>query len=130
MITVTSKSNGDAEREASLLHASVLAGDLAGVRAGLAASPGRASLPVDALGATCLHFAATRGDAAIAAELVAAGAPLDAPDANGWRPLHECAKAGSAEVAALLLRRGADVAAAGQGATWLCSCAAAWRRCA
>ena len=34
MLIVTGKSGGKAEREASLLHASVLTGDLAGVRAG------------------------------------------------------------------------------------------------
>ena len=66
-------------------------------------------------GFTPLLFAARHGDAASAALLLAAGAPIDGTAAVGTTPLIVAAEHGFHEVAALLLEKGADPDAAGAG---------------
>ena len=66
-------------------------------------------------GFTPLLFAARHGDAASAARLLAAGAPIDGTAAVGTTPLIVAAEHGFHEVAALLLEKGADPDAAGAG---------------
>ena len=66
-------------------------------------------------GFTPLLFAARHGDAASAALLVAAGAPIDDTAAAGATPLIVAAQHGFHDVAAVLLERGADPDAAGAG---------------
>lgn len=70
-------------------------------------------------GFTALHFAAQAGDAASAALLADAGAPLDEAAADGNTPLVLAAFSGQGEVARLLLARGANPAASGAGYTAL-----------
>jgi len=56
-----------------------------------------------------LHFAASRGEAAIARVLLSAGAPVDAAElVEGHTPLHRAALAGRDDTAAVLLEAGAD----------------------
>ena len=66
-------------------------------------------------GFTPLLFAARHGDAASAALLVDAGAPIDDTAAVGTTPLVIAAQHGLHDVAALLLEKGADPDAAGAG---------------
>ncbi len=72
-------------------------------------------------GMTALHWAADRGDAAMASLLLKGGAKLDAKtNAGGYTPLHVAGKAGSAAVLKVLLDAGADVRTmTGTGATAL-----------
>lgn len=70
-------------------------------------------------GFTALHFAAQVGDAASAALLADAGAPLDDDAADGNTPLVLAAFSGHGEVARLLLARGASANASGAGYTAL-----------
>jgi ankyrin repeat protein len=63
---------------------------------------------VDEYGRTPLHYACNDGNAALCAELLAAGASANAPDDNGWVPLHFAAQAQSASVTSLLLNAGAE----------------------
>lgn len=72
-------------------------------------------------GMTALHWAAERGDAAMAATLLRAGAKLDAKTSvGGYTPLHVASKSGSAAVIKALLDAGADVKTmTGTGATAL-----------
>ena len=87
---------------------------LAAVLAGMAGSPGWFDRPPrdvfasDPLGWTPLHVAATRGDAAAIAVLVAAGAPLEARAEHGYTPLHEAAEGGHLDAVRALLAAGAD----------------------
>ena len=80
----------------------------------LAADPG-VTQEADANGATALHYAAERGNAALAAELCERGADVDAVDYDGHRPLDHALHAGpwkaepATEVVALLRRHGATV---------------------
>lgn len=61
-------------------------------------------------GMTALHWAAERGDAALAEVLIYAGANVSAVTRIGlYTPLHLAAKSGSPEVAKLLIKAGADV---------------------
>ena len=62
-------------------------GDLAGVRAELAANPALARASNDT-GDTPLHHAARNGRLDVVRALVAAGADVDAVRADGYRPLH------------------------------------------
>jgi ankyrin repeat protein len=70
-------------------------------------------------GFTALHFAAQVGDAASAALLADAGAPLDDAAADGNTPLVLAAFSGHGNVARLLLARGASANATGAGYTAL-----------
>lgn len=80
----------------------------------LAADPGAVE-EADGSGATALHYAAERGNAALAAELCERGADVDAVDRDGQRPLDHALHAGpwktepATEVVALLRRHGATV---------------------
>jgi ankyrin repeat protein len=67
------------------LHYAAASGDLVGVLAALG-SGGDVNVP-DSLGWTALHFAAQSQCAAVAAELLAHGAVVDAQDAQGNTPL-------------------------------------------
>jgi ankyrin repeat protein len=90
------------------LFTAVAAGDVAAMRAALAAGA-----KVDALDSTrrsALAAAARRGDLAMTTALLDAGASIDAADPIGFTPLMEAARDGKAEIVALLLDRGADVA--------------------
>ena len=63
-------------------------------------------------GMTALHWAASRGDAELAAMLLAAGARVDVLTRNGnYTPLHLAARSGRAPVVKALLGAGADVKA-------------------
>lgn len=70
---------------------------------------------VDASGATALHYAAERGNAALVAELCKRGADVDAVDHHGRTALEHALHAGpwkaepASEVVALLRRHGATV---------------------
>lgn len=84
-------------------------GDLAEVRSLLARYDVNAPLGD---GMTALHWAAERGDAAMAAALIKAGAKSNAVTANGsYTPLHIAARNGSAEVVKALLAAGANPSA-------------------
>lgn len=68
-----------------------------------------------------LHYAARDGDAERVRSERAAGADVNAADANGWTPLHFAAQAQSAPVVRLLLEGGGDVHASdahGNTALW------------
>lgn len=81
-------------------------GDLAEVRALLPKYDVNAPLGD---GMTALHWAAERGDAAMAAALIRAGAKTNGVTVNGgYTPLHIAARSGSAEVVKALLAAGAD----------------------
>ena len=103
------------QRAPSLLHTSVLAGDIDGVSAGLSEAPEDVLLPVDVSGGSCLHFAATLGRADIVALLLSGGAILNAADGEGWHALHEGVKAGHESVVSLLIRRGVILETPGAG---------------
>jgi ankyrin repeat protein len=61
-------------------------------------------------GMTALHYAAMKGDAALARLLVEAGADVKAATRLGsYTPLHVAAQAGSAPIVSLLVAHGADV---------------------
>jgi ankyrin repeat protein len=55
-----------------------------------------------------LHAATASRDAAVVKLLVAAGAPVDAAQQEGWTPLHAAAQHGDLEMARALLAKGAD----------------------
>jgi ankyrin repeat protein len=55
-----------------------------------------------------LHAATASRNAAVVKILVAAGAPVDAAQQEGWTPLHAAAQHGDLEMARALLARGAD----------------------
>ena len=68
-----------------------------------------------------LHYASRDGDAERARSELAAGADVNAADANGWTPLHFAAQAQSASVVRLLLEKGGNVHASdahGNSALW------------
>ncbi len=56
-----------------------------------------------------LHLAAARGDVEAMERLLAEGAAIDAPDADGMTPLHHAVRNNHLEAATLLLDHGADV---------------------
>ena len=80
----------------------------------LTANPGVAA-EADESGATALHYAAERGNAALVAVLCERGADVDSVDHDGHRPLDHALHAGpwkaepATEVVALLRRHGATV---------------------
>lgn len=90
------------------LHWSALNGDIKTLNVLLAA---KASIePVTRLGGyTPLHLASSRGNAAVVARLIEAGAKVTAMTSTGVQPIHLAAQAGSAEAVAALLAHGADV---------------------
>lgn len=76
----------------------------------------------DAQGNAPIHLVASRGDSAIAAQLIEQGADIAALDAAGRTPLHVALARGKTEVAATLLEAGAAddlqqlmIALAGEG---------------
>src|SRR4051794_6931674 len=76
---------------------------------------------LDEFGRSELHYAARDGNVDKARSELAAGADVNAADANGWTPLHFAAQAQSAPTVRLLLERGADVHASdahGNTALW------------
>jgi ankyrin repeat protein len=74
--------------------------------------PKRKARPgVDEYGRTPLHYACNDGNAALCAELLAAGALPNAHDDDGWVPLHFAAQAQAASVISLLLNAGAETEA-------------------
>ena len=58
---------------------------------------------------TPLHIAAVRGDVAVIAALIEAGADIDAHGEHGYSPLHEVVEQGHLEAVKLLLDRGASL---------------------
>ena len=58
---------------------------------------------------TPLHYAAYKGDAEIAQQLLKAGADVNAPEKDGYTPLHLAAQEGKTSVAQVLLKSRADV---------------------
>lgn len=64
---------------------------------------------VDQAGCTPLHHAAVHGDEHEAAQLLQAGADVNARDEDGWSPLHFAAQSKSATVAQLLIAAGAEI---------------------
>jgi hypothetical protein len=85
-------------------------GDLERVRA-LLAQRNDVNMPLGD-GMTALHWAAERGDAAMAAALLKAGAKLTPTTRNGgYTPLHIASRAGNGAVVQALLTQGADVKA-------------------
>jgi len=64
---------------------------------------------LDEYGRTPLHYAADRGDHALAGELIAAGADASLADDDGWTPLHFAVQAHSPPLVQLLLQAGAPV---------------------
>lgn len=91
------------------LNDAVNAGDLRRVRELIAVG---AQVDRPELSGTALHLAVARGNAAIVAALVDAGADLEAKgDPMAVRPLHLAAIANQADVARLLIERGADIEA-------------------
>lgn len=77
-------------------------------------------------GVTALHWAATKGDAALASMLVTAGGNVRATTRfGGYTPLHVASEIGSAPVITTLVKAGADVnVGTGTGATPLMLAAA------
>ena len=67
--------------------------------------------PVPLASRSALHLAAIYDQPEVCRHLIAAGAPLEMADAQGWRPLHMAAGAGRDAIARLLLASGADAAA-------------------
>ncbi len=94
-------------REAGLLDAAVLKGDLAMVR--MLADRGADVNAKTPGGATPLHDAALKGYEQIAAVLMEHGAQVNARDGYGATPLHDAAMGGHTSLVQLLLDRGADV---------------------
>jgi len=85
-------------------------GDLERVRA-LLAQRNDVNMPLGD-GMTALHWAAERGDAAMAAALLKAGAKLTPTTRNGgYTPLHIASRSGNGAVVQALLTQGADVKA-------------------
>ncbi|WP_062379438.1 ankyrin repeat domain-containing protein [Demequina pelophila] len=94
------------------LRAAIVRDDLDGALAALADG---ADVSAEVRGATPLHMAARLGRAAIAQELIDAGADVEATAwrSRGDRPLHLAAMSDSAETVEVLLEAGADIEAAG-----------------
>jgi ankyrin repeat protein len=101
-----------ATRLGSALADAAMRNDTASIRALL---PKAAAADVNASqgdGMTALHWAAERGDAALAEMLVYAGANVSAVTRIGqYTPLHLASKSGSVAVADALIKAGADVKA-------------------
>jgi hypothetical protein len=72
--------------------------------------PARRVPPIAAAGDSALLWAAHRGDAPVAAALLAGGADADEICALGNRPLHAAAAGGCADIVAALLAKGASPA--------------------
>jgi ankyrin repeat protein len=58
---------------------------------------------------SALHYAAADGDVERARAELAAGAAVDAADANGWTPLHFAAQSQSAPIVRQLIEKGVSV---------------------
>jgi ankyrin repeat protein len=89
------------------------AGDTAKVKLLLTIHPTLVSAR-DKDGSTPLHCAAWKGHDAVVALLLAAGAEVNARNANehwGTTPLHAAAHANQATIASMLIQHGADVSA-------------------
>lgn len=71
--------------------------------------PERGSRPVRAGAMTALHYAARQGHTPVAALLLANGARIDQPEANGVQPLLLAIMNDHAETARLLIEHGANV---------------------
>ncbi|WP_286828954.1 MULTISPECIES: ankyrin repeat domain-containing protein [Kordiimonas] len=92
--------------DAAFMVEAIEAGDDAGVAEAL-----MLSVPADTLDFTdrpVLALAARLGHGVIVERLLAAGAPVDQPDAIGFTPLMEAVRDGQLETATLLLEAGAD----------------------
>jgi ankyrin repeat protein len=94
----------------------VKAGDFAGTRQQLSQTPALATASDPEFGATALHWAALRGQAAVAGLLVASGADLNARNKAGETPEQVARRAKHPEVAAILVP-GPPAGAAPAGAT-------------
>jgi len=92
---------------AAPIHDLAEAGDVAGVRADLAAHPEDVTLLTQG-GAAPLHLAAGVGSVEMVEALLAAGANLEATTPQGWTPLHWAAHMDAEPVTRLLLAKGAD----------------------
>jgi len=90
------------------IHDAARMGTRAEVERILAADPKMRDMRTPGLGSTPLHLAALNLDSGPLRALLAAGAPVDARDANGATPLHMAAFATRGEHAHLLLKAGAD----------------------
>jgi hypothetical protein len=100
-----------AERAAATpqkLQRAIVDGDSAKVQALLAANPGLVHEAGKA-GWTPLHYAAYAGKETIASDLIAAGADVNAQNADGFTPLHLAAQEGRVAVAGALIAHGADL---------------------
>lgn len=105
-------------------HDAARAGDLARLKALVAANPGLVS-ERDARGRSPLHLASVGGHRDVIEFLVGSGANLDAADELGLTPLHLAAAEGKADAVDLLLMKGADPKAASRDGRTLMHRAAA-----
>lgn len=90
------------------IHDAARMGTQADVERILAAEPHMRDIRTTGLGSTPLHLAALNVDSGPLKALIAAGADVNARDANGATPLHMAAFATRTEHAKLLLKAGAD----------------------
>lgn len=90
------------------IHDAALAGDLARVRAILAADPAQLNAR-DRNDKAPLHWAAQGGQLAVARQLLAMGAAVDEPNVRKETALVYAAEGGHLKLAELLIARGADV---------------------
>src|SRR5437867_1425738 len=98
---------GHAQQPSATVGDAVRKGDLATVRT-LLKSGADVNAP-EPDGMTALHWAAERGDAALADMLLVAGAsPSAVTRIGGYTPLHIAAETGSSPVVRALLKRGAN----------------------
>ncbi len=87
------------------IHDAVRAGDLAKVKALVAANP-KIVNEKDARGRTPLHFASGAGNVEIVKFLIAGGADVKAADPDGFTPLHWAASAGFLSLVDYILSHG------------------------
>lgn len=90
------------------IHDAARMGTQADVERILKADPKMRDIPTPGLASTPLHLAALNLDSGPLKALLAAGANVNARDANGATPLHMAAFATRTEHAQLLLKAGAD----------------------
>ena len=106
-VTILSSAIAAAEDPLADFVGAARRGDGHAVHKRIERDPGAVRL-MDGDGLTALHWAAARGHWRIVAELVAAGAPVNAVADDGAIPLHEVCHHDRPDMVALLLEAGAD----------------------